>query len=162
MFVYILYKHWALIRIHFEKTRIGLQYGYQKGLDPIRESTVKRSGGLTTPGAPRPNSLWGPYTGGWNGVSKEIEDGCKPPTLRAGYPWNVLKAVSGVAQRQSIEGYGRAGPNHTLGSPWPPLAIHDTPMGPYYLQPYRLTGSSSSSARYKNAIKSRLIVRIKF
>jgi hypothetical protein len=29
-----------------------------------------------------------------------------------------------------------AGPNNTLGSPWPPLAIRDTPMGPYYLQPY--------------------------
>ena len=40
--------------------------------------TIKRplrSGGLTTPGAPRPNFLWGPYMGGRNGVSKGIEDG---------------------------------------------------------------------------------------
>jgi hypothetical protein len=41
----------------------------------------KGSGGLTSPGAPWPNSLWGPYTSGWNGVSKGIEDGRRPPTL---------------------------------------------------------------------------------
>jgi hypothetical protein len=44
------------------------------------------SGGLATPGAPRPNFLWGPYTGGRNGVSKGIEYGHRPPTLRADHP----------------------------------------------------------------------------
>jgi hypothetical protein len=102
-----------------------------------QDHTVVLSGGLTTQGAPRPNSLWGPYRGGRNGVSKGIEDGRRPPTLRADHPLNSRKAVSGVAKLQSVEGYGMAGPNNTLGSPWPPLAIHDTPMGPYYLRPYR-------------------------
>jgi hypothetical protein len=32
----------------------------------------------------RLNSLWGPYTGGWHWVSKGIEDGHRPPILRAG------------------------------------------------------------------------------
>jgi hypothetical protein len=40
-----------------------------------QDHTVVLSGGLTTQGAPRPNSLWGPYRGGRNGVSKGIEDG---------------------------------------------------------------------------------------
>jgi hypothetical protein len=60
-------------------------------------------GGLTTPGAPRPNFLWGPYTGGRNGVSKGIEYGHRPPTLRADHPLNARKAVSGVAQPESVE-----------------------------------------------------------
>jgi hypothetical protein len=47
---------------------------------------VSGSGGLTTPGAPRPNSLWGPYTGRRNGVSKGIEEGHRPPTLRVDHP----------------------------------------------------------------------------
>jgi hypothetical protein len=44
------------------------------------------SGGLTTPGAPWPNFLWGPYTGGRNVVSKGIEYGHRPPTLQAYHP----------------------------------------------------------------------------
>jgi hypothetical protein len=69
--------------------------------------TIKRplrSGGLTTPGAPRPNSVWGPYMGGRNGVSKGIEDGRRAPTLRVDHPENARKAVSGVAKPQSAEG----------------------------------------------------------
>jgi hypothetical protein len=43
------------------------------------------SSGLTTPGAPRPNFLLGPYTDGRNGVSKGIESGHRPPTLWVGH-----------------------------------------------------------------------------
>jgi hypothetical protein len=49
-------------------------------------SSAVGSGGLTTPGAPRPNFHWGPYMGGRNDVSKGIEDGRRLPTLRAEHP----------------------------------------------------------------------------
>jgi hypothetical protein len=44
-------------------------------------SVEKGSGGLATPGAPRPNSLWGLYMGVQHGVSKGIENGCRSPAL---------------------------------------------------------------------------------
>jgi hypothetical protein len=49
------------------------------------------------------------HIGTWREVSKGEEDS--------------HKAVSGVACLQGIEGYGMAGQDETLGSPWPPLAI---------------------------------------
>jgi hypothetical protein len=55
-------------------------------IGPPKTVEPRGSGGLTTPGAPMPNSLWGPYTGGRNGVSKEIEDDRRPPTLQANHP----------------------------------------------------------------------------
>jgi hypothetical protein len=58
-----------------------------------------------------------------HGVSKMVEDVCRPPALRAGHPPDSCKAVSGVARPQGIEGSSMAGPGETLGSPWPPLAI---------------------------------------
>jgi hypothetical protein len=42
------------------------------------------------------------------GVSKRVEDGCRPTALRAG-----RKAVYGVARPQGIEGLGMAGPSDT-------------------------------------------------
>jgi hypothetical protein len=57
-------------------------------------------------------------------VSERVEDGCRPPTLWAGYPRNGSKAILELARPQGIEGSGMAGPDETLGSPWPPLAIH--------------------------------------
>jgi hypothetical protein len=42
-------------------------------------------------------------------VSKGVEDG--------------RKVVSGVTPAQGVEGSGMPGPNETLESPWPPLAI---------------------------------------
>jgi hypothetical protein len=38
------------------------------------------------------------------GVSKGVKDGHRPPALRAGYPGNGHKAVSGVAHLQGVEG----------------------------------------------------------
>jgi hypothetical protein len=46
-------------------------------------------------------------------LSKRVEDSRRPPALRA---------VSGVARPQGVEGSGTVGPGETLGSPWPPLA----------------------------------------
>jgi hypothetical protein len=37
------------------------------------------------------------------------------------HPRNGSKAVSGMALPQGVEGSGMAGPDETLGSPWPPL-----------------------------------------
>ena len=45
------------------------------------------------------------------------------------HPWNGRKAVSGVAHLQGVEGSGMAGPGETLGSPWPPLALHPCSLG---------------------------------
>jgi hypothetical protein len=61
--------------------------------------------------------------GGRRGVSKGVEDGCRPPALWAGPPRNGRKAGSRVARPQGVEGSSMVGPIHTLGSPWPPLAI---------------------------------------
>jgi hypothetical protein len=36
----------------------------------LKKGDGKKSGGLTTPGAPRLNFLWGSYTGVWHRVSK--------------------------------------------------------------------------------------------
>jgi hypothetical protein len=47
------------------------------------------------------------------GVSKGVENGCRLPNLRAGWP-----------ALQNIDGYGMAVPGETLGIPWPPLALH--------------------------------------
>jgi hypothetical protein len=63
------------------------------------------------------------FIGVWRGVSKEVEDGQRPPALQTGQPWNDPKAVLGVVRLQGIEGYGMAGPVETLGSPWPSRAI---------------------------------------
>jgi hypothetical protein len=57
------------------------------------------SGGLTTPGALRPNFLWGPYTGGRNGVSKGIEYGHRPPTLWADHPEKPKRLFQGWPSR---------------------------------------------------------------
>jgi hypothetical protein len=40
----------------------------------------------------------------WRGVSKGVEDGCRPPALRAGHPWNDRKFVLGVARLVGVEG----------------------------------------------------------
>jgi hypothetical protein len=61
----------------------------------------------------------------WRGVSKGVEDGRRPPALRAGHPRNGRKAASGVARPQGVEGSGMAGPGETLGSPWIHLAIRN-------------------------------------
>jgi hypothetical protein len=55
-------------------------------------------------------------------VSKRVEDGRRPPTLRVSHPRNCPKAVSGVARPQGVKGLGIAGPGETLGSLWIPLA----------------------------------------
>jgi hypothetical protein len=39
-----------------------------------------------------------------HGVSKAIEDGCRPPNLQAGHPRKGSEANSGVAHPQGIEG----------------------------------------------------------
>jgi hypothetical protein len=57
------------------------------------------------------------------GVSKRVENGRRPPALRAGYPKNGSKAVTTMVRLQGIEGLGMAGPGEALGSLWPPLAI---------------------------------------
>jgi hypothetical protein len=57
------------------------------------------------------------------GVSKKVEDCCRPSVLRAGHSRDRPKAVSGVAHLQGVEGSGMAGPVKTLGSLWTPLAI---------------------------------------
>jgi hypothetical protein len=66
---------------------------------------------------------WIPGSGGSRlvrcGVSKGVEDGRRPPAVRAGH----RKAVLGVARPQGVEGLGVAGPGKTLGSPWRPLTI---------------------------------------
>jgi hypothetical protein len=49
--------------------------------------------------------------------------GC--PKGQAGQPRNSLKAVSGVARPQGVEGSGRAGPGETLGN----LGLYCRPMG---------------------------------
>jgi hypothetical protein len=49
------------------------------------------------------------------GVSKGVEDGRRPPVLRAGHLKNSCKAVSGVARSRGVEGSGMAGPGETLG-----------------------------------------------
>jgi hypothetical protein len=54
-----------------------------------------------------------------SGVSQGVEDGCRLPSLWLGHPRNSHKAASGVAFLQGIEGWGMAGPDETLGSPWP-------------------------------------------
>jgi hypothetical protein len=59
------------------------------------------------------------------GVSKGVEDGCRPPALQASHPMNGCKAISGVARLQGIEGSGKADPGETLRSPWIPFAIWD-------------------------------------
>jgi hypothetical protein len=59
----------------------------------------------------------------WIGIRPWVEDSRRPTTLWAAHPKKGLKAVSGVALPQGIEGQGRAGPGETLGSSWPPLAI---------------------------------------
>jgi hypothetical protein len=63
------------------------------------------------------------FKGVWRGVSKGVEDGCKPLALWVGYLSNGQKAVSEVARMQGVEGLGMVGPRDTLGSPWPPFAI---------------------------------------
>jgi hypothetical protein len=55
------------------------------------------------------------------GVSKGVEDGHRPPALRAAHPRNGHKAVLGGTHPQGVEGAGMAG--ETLGSLWIPLAI---------------------------------------
>jgi hypothetical protein len=57
------------------------------------------------------------------GVSKGVEDGGWKPALGANHPRNGCKAVSGVARPHGIEGSQMAGPDKTLGSPWPPAAV---------------------------------------
>jgi hypothetical protein len=69
--------------------------------------------------------LWLPVTeskgGIWHGVSKSLEDGHSPPAFRADHSWNGHEAISGIAHSQGIERLGMAGPDETLGSPWPTL-----------------------------------------
>jgi hypothetical protein len=48
-------------------------------------------------------------TGIRRGVSKRVEDGRRPPALRAGHPQNSHKAVSRVACPQGLEGSSMAG-----------------------------------------------------
>jgi len=57
------------------------------------------------------------------GVSKGVEDGCRPPVLQEDLPWNGPKAVSGKTPPQAVQWLGMSDPGETLGSPWPPLAI---------------------------------------
>jgi hypothetical protein len=38
------------------------------------------------------------------GVSKGVEDGSRPPTLRVGHLWKGFMTVSGVAHPKGIEG----------------------------------------------------------
>jgi hypothetical protein len=49
----------------------------------------------------------------WCGVSKGVEDGCRPPILQAGHPQISRKAVSGVDHPQNVE---MADLGETLGS----------------------------------------------
>jgi hypothetical protein len=59
---------------------------------------------------------WGIQGGGRTTAGHPL---CRQPSL------NGHKAVSGVAVcPHGIEGSGMAGPGESLGSPWPPLAIH--------------------------------------
>jgi hypothetical protein len=60
------------------------------------------------------------YRGVWCGVPKRVEDSCKPLSCGQATP---EKAISGAAHPQGLEGSGMAGPDETLESPWPPLAI---------------------------------------
>jgi hypothetical protein len=56
----------------------------------------------------------------WRGVSKEEEDGCRPPALRVGHPIN---GRFGGGPPTGLEALGMADLGETLGSPWIPLAI---------------------------------------
>jgi hypothetical protein len=51
------------------------------------------------------------------GLSKWVEDGCRPPALQAIHPINGCKAILGVARPQSIEGSGMEDLSETLRSP---------------------------------------------
>jgi hypothetical protein len=72
------------------------------------------------------------------GVSKGAT-GHRLPALRVGHPRNGLKAVSGVARPQGIEGSGIAGPGETLRSPCTPLAIRACSSPTLSPHPFSLT-----------------------
>jgi hypothetical protein len=97
------------------------------------------------------------------GVSKGVEYGHRLLALRVGQPRNGLKAVSGVARPQGVEGLRMAGPGETLGSPWIPLAIQAWSQAKFsergHLQPskhqgIRMTGNMQNT----NIVQSILIV----
>jgi hypothetical protein len=57
------------------------------------------------------------FRGVRRGVSKVVEDGSRPPALRAATPETAIRTFQGWPPT----GHGKV--EHTLGSPWPPLEI---------------------------------------